>query len=124
SDLGDSEQTPVDLATVTDYALMTAMLAPRGALLTFNAKDNCCFASDHALTPLLDAASPIYRLFGKEANLRAHVNHDPGTHNYLKDNRQALYRMLGDQFYPGQADYSADEIPSDAEIKTVDQLRV
>ena len=124
SDLGDSEQTPVDLATVTDYALMTAMLAPRAALLTFNAKDNCCFAADHALTPLLDAATPIYRLYGQEANLRTHVNHDPGTHNYLKDNRQALYRMLGDQFFPGQADYSAEEIPSDAEIKTVDQLRV
>ena len=59
TDLGDSEQTPVDLATVTDYAMMTAMLAPRAALLTFNAKDNCCFAADHALTPLLEAASPI-----------------------------------------------------------------
>lgn len=124
SDLGDSEQTPVDLATVTDYALMTAMLAPRAALLTFNAKDDCCFASDHALTPLLDAATPIYRLYGQEGKLRAHVNRDPGTHNYLKDNRQALYRMLGDQFFPGQADYPVDEIPSDAEIKAVDQLRV
>jgi dienelactone hydrolase len=124
SDLGDSEQTPVDLATVTDYALMTAMLAPRAALLTFNAKDNCCFASDHALTPLLDAATPIYRLYGQEGRLRAHINTDPGTHNYLKDNRQALYRMLGDQFFPGQADYAVEEIPSDSEIKTVDQLRV
>jgi dienelactone hydrolase len=124
SDLGDSEQTPVDLATVTDYALMTAMLAPRAALLTFNAKDNCCFASDHALTPLIDAATPIYRLYGEETKLRAHVNHDPGTHNYLKDNRQALYRMLGDQFFPGQADYPVEEIPSDPEIKSVDQLRV
>ena len=124
SDLGDSEQTPVDLATVTDYALMTAMLAPRGALLTFNAKDNCCFAADHALPPLLEAATPIYKLFGKEANLRTHINHDPGTHNYLKDNRQAFYRMLGDQFFPGRADNFGDEIPSDAEIKTADQLRV
>ena len=124
SDLGDSEQTPVDLATITDYALMTAMLAPRAALLTFNAKDNCCFASDHALTPLLDAALPIYRLHGEEARLRTHINHDPGTHNYLKDNRQALYRMLGDQFSPGQPDESAEEVPSDSEIKTVDQLRV
>jgi dienelactone hydrolase len=124
TDLGDSEQTPVDLATVTDYALMTAMLAPRAALLTFNAKDNCCFAADHALTPLLDAATPIYRLYGQEDKLRTHVNHDPGTHNYLKDNRQALYRMIGDQFFPGQTDYPGDEIPSDAEIKTADQLRV
>ena len=124
SDLGDSEQTPVDLGTVTDYALMTAMLAPRAALLTFNAKDNCCFAADHALAPLLDAATPIYRLFGREANLRTHVNHDPGTHNYLKDNRQAFYKMVGDQFFPGRSDFSAEEIPSDAEVKTVDQLKV
>ncbi len=124
SDLGDSEQTPVDLATVTDYALMTAMLAPRSALLTFNAKDNCCFAADHALPPLLEAAGPIYKLFGKESNLRTHINHDPGTHNYLKDNRQALYRMLGDQFFNGRGDDLAEEIPSDAEVKTADQLRV
>jgi hypothetical protein len=124
TDLGDSEQTPVDLATVTDYALMTAMLAPRAALLTFNAKDNCCFAADHALTPLLDAASPIYRLYGQETRLRTHINHDPGTHNYLKDNRQALYKMVGDQFFPGQADFAGEEIPSEAEVKTPEQLRV
>jgi hypothetical protein len=124
SNLGDSEQTPVDLATVTDYALMTAMIAPRAALLAFNAKDDCCLAADHALTPLLDAATPIYRLYGQEGKLRAHVKTDPGTHNYLKENRQALYRMLGDQFFPGQADYIDDEIPSDSEIKNVDQLRV
>jgi cephalosporin-C deacetylase-like acetyl esterase len=124
SDLGDSEQTPVDLATVTDYSLMTAMLAPRAALLTFNAKDNCCFAADHAPAPLLEAATPIYRLYGREAHLRTHINEDPGTHNYLKDNRQALYRMLGDEFFPGQPGYSAEEIPSDAEIKPVDQLKV
>ena len=124
SDLGDSEQTPVDLATVTDYAIMTALIAPRAALLTFNAKDNCCFASDHALPPLLEAAEPIYRLYDKKSSLRSHVNLDPGTHNYLKDNREAFYRMLGDQFFPDRADYSAEEIPSDAEVKTVEQLRV
>ncbi len=123
-DLGDSEQTPVDLANVTDYALMTAMLAPRAALLTFNAKDNCCFAADHALAPLLDAAAPIYRLYGQESRLRTHVNQDPGTHNYLKDNRQALYRMVGDQFFPGLADFSAEEIAVESEIKSAEQLRV
>ena len=124
TDLGDSEQTPTDLATITDYAPMTAMLAPRAALLTFNAKDNCCFAADHALTPLLDAASPIFRLFGQESKLRSHVNSDPGTHNYLKDNRQALYRMVGDQFFTGRADYSAEELPAEAEVKTADALKV
>src|SRR5439155_16035861 len=35
-DLGDSEQTPNDLATVADYTHLTAMMAPRPTLLTFN----------------------------------------------------------------------------------------
>ena len=65
-DLGDSEQTPCDLATVADYAHLTAMLAPRPTLLTYNAKDNCCFAAGYALPPLLDAARPFFKLFGKD----------------------------------------------------------
>tara|TARA_Y100001934_G_scaffold282866_1_gene398925 strand:+ start:6648 stop:8570 length:1923 start_codon:yes stop_codon:yes gene_type:complete len=120
SDLGDCEQTPNDLGTVTDYAHMTAMLAPRPALLTFNVADKCCFASGHALQPLLDAANPIYRLYGAEKSLRSHVNHDPGTHNFLLDNRQQFYRMLGDFFDGGDA----KEIPSENEIKTIEELNV
>ena len=71
SDLGDSEQTPVDLGATADYSLLTAMLAPRAALLTFNATDDCCFAAGHALPPLLAAAQPIYHLFGKDNELLA-----------------------------------------------------
>ena len=97
SDLGDSEQTPSDLATVVDYAHLTAMLAPRGALLTYNAKDNCCFATGHALQPLLDAAGPVFKLFKADAKLRWHNNHVPGTHNFEQENREVLYRMLGDK---------------------------
>jgi dienelactone hydrolase len=124
SDLGDSEQTPCDLASVADYAHLTAMMAPRPLLLTNNLKDDCCFASPHAQPPLLEAAGPIYKLYGKESSLRSHVNADPGTHNFLKDNRQALYRMLGDFFYAGDKGYSADEIESDKEIKTKEELAV
>ena len=58
SDLGDSEQTPTDLAMLADYTHLTAMRAPRPTLLTYNAKDECCFASAHALPPLLDAVTP------------------------------------------------------------------
>src|SRR5436190_6422151 len=47
-DLGDSEQTPVDLGKFADYAHLTAMLAPRPALLANNAFDNCCFRADYA----------------------------------------------------------------------------
>ena len=123
SDLGDSEQTPCDLATVVDYAQLTAMRAPNPMLLTFNAQDDCCFRADHALQPLLDAAGPVYKLYGKEANLRSHVNEVPGTHNYLRDNREAFYRMAGDHFFAAQP-FDATEIPSDTEVKTKEQLQV
>lgn len=124
SDLGDSEQTPCDLGVFADYDHLTALLAPRPALLTFNAADNCCFKADHALPPLLDAARPIYRLFGREDRLRAHVNTDPGDHNFALDNRQALYRMLGDHFFAGDASFNAAEIPAEGELKTAEQLQV
>jgi dienelactone hydrolase len=124
SDLGDSEQTPCDLATVTDYAPMTAMMAPRATLLTFNAKDDCCFRAGHALPPLMEAAGPVFRLFGGEEKLRTHVNEDPGTHNYLLDNRQAFYRMVGDHFFADRQGFDAKEIPSEPEVRTAEELQV
>jgi dienelactone hydrolase len=124
SDLGDSEQTPCDLATVVDYTHLTAMMAPRPTLLTFNQKDDCCFAAPHALPPLVAAAAPVFRLFGREGNLRAHVNFDPGTHNYLLDNRQAFYQITSDFWStPGQV-FNPREIHSDDEVKTAEQLNV
>ena len=124
SDLGDSEQTPCDLATVVDYAHLTAMMAPRPLLLTFNVKDNCCFRADHALQPLMDAAQPIYTAFDKRDNLQNHQNISPGDHNFGEDNREALYQMLGVHFFPNQIGYSDREIPSKEEIKTAEQLSV
>jgi hypothetical protein len=124
TDLGDSEQTPNDLATVADYTHLTAMLAGRGALLTYNNKDNCCFASDHALAPLEEAASPIFSLLGQPARLRTHVNYDPGTHNFELDNRQAFYRALGAEFFPGDAGFDAAEIPVEGEVKKAEELEV
>ena len=124
SDLGDSEQTPVDLGAVADYTQLTGMLAPRPALLTFCAEDNCCFRADHALQPLLRGALPAYRLFAREWALGSHVNTDPGNHNFEKDNREALYRALGTHFFPGDADFETREIPSEAELRTPDQLTV
>src|SRR5579885_3445425 len=97
-DLGDSEQTPCDLATIADYTHLTAMLAPRAGLLTFNAKDNCCLEAGYAMPPLVEAALPIYRLYGKGRFLRTHVNYTPVDHNYGADNRQALYGMIGAHF--------------------------
>ena len=123
-DLGDSEQTPSDLAAYADYAHLTAMLAPRAALLTFNQTDDCCFESTYALEPLVSAARPIYRLLGQENRLRTHVNIDPGTHNFGQDNREALYSMLGDTFFAQDPSYTAAEIDCQDELKTKDQLNV
>jgi hypothetical protein len=123
-DLGDTEQAPCDLGTLADYTHLTALMAPRPLLLTYNDKDDCCFESGYALPPLVEAATPVYRLYDREKALRTHVNSDPGTHNYEKDNRQAFYHMVGDFFYPGDRSYKADEIPSDGEVKSADQLAV
>ena len=125
SDLGDSEQTPVDLGITADYAHLTAMLAPRAVLLTYNEKDNCCFASGHALEPLVQAALPVYKLLGQESRFRTHINTDPGTHNFLLDNRQALYAMIRDQWLAGkEASFPTAELPLDSELKSREILDV
>jgi dienelactone hydrolase len=123
-DLGDSEQTPNDLATVVDYTHLTAMLAPRPALLTYNATDHCCFLAENALPRLLDAASPIYALYGKENHFQTHINTVPGTHNFEQDNREALYQFIGEFFYTDDPSYSPVEIDSEAEVKTSEELSV
>jgi dienelactone hydrolase len=124
SDLGDSEQTPTDLAMTADYAHLTAMRAPRPTLLTYNAKDECCFASAHALPPLLDAARPIFELAGVGPRLRSHVNEDPGTHNFERENREQLYKMVGDHFFDDDASFDAKEIDSQKEVKSAEELNV
>ena len=122
-DMGDSEQTPNDLALYADYTHLTAMLANRAALLTYNAKDQCCFIAGHALPPLLNAAQPVFDLLGRGGFLRSHINHDPGSHNFELDNRQQLYRFIGDIFYDGR-DFDWREIPSADEVKSADALWV
>ncbi len=124
SDLGDPEQTPNDLGMIADYIHLTAMRAPRPTLLTKNLTDNCCFAAPHALPPLLAAVKPIYKLYGKPDNLRAHVNADPGDHNFGLDNREALYRAFQDFFYDRSPSFNSREIPCEKELKTFDELKV
>ncbi len=123
-DLGDSEQTPNGLGAFTDYDEMTAWRAPQPTLLIFNASDNCCFKAGNALPPLMTAARPVFHLYDDDVNLQVHVNKVPGTHNYGLDNRQALYRFLGAVFFPDDPRYPKDEIPSDKELKTAEQLKV
>ena len=123
-DLGDSEQTPVDLASIADYTTLTAMRAPRPTMISNNAYDNCCFRGDYANAPLIWAARPFYALYGAADKLTAHINFDPG-HNYGQENREAFYRFVRDNFYGGDdAAFSAKEIPSEADVRTAEQLRV
>jgi hypothetical protein len=119
-DLGDSEQTPVDLGKYADYAHLTAMLAPRPAMLVHNAFDNCCFRADYAMAPLLVAVQPIYALMGQPGNLQHHANFDQG-HNYGLDNRQAFYRFLGQHFFPNGG-FTDQETPAD--LRKTEDLRM
>jgi hypothetical protein len=73
---------------------------------------------------LLEAAQPVFKLFGQEDRLRSHINYDPGTHNYERDNREAFYHMVGDNFYAGDASFDAKEIPSETEYMTKEQMDV
>jgi len=123
-DLGDSEQTPTDLAAFADYAHLTALLAPRPALLTFNAKDNCCFASGHAMAPLLNAAQPVYDLLGASDRLTTHVNEDPGDHNFEADNRRALYASMARAFSLDEDGFVKEAVPEAGEIRTLEALSV
>jgi hypothetical protein len=123
-DLGDSEQAPNDMAVIGDYAHLTALRAPRPTLLTYNASDDCCFKSGHTLEPLLNAARPIFALYGAEDRLRSHVNHVPGTHNFDRENREQFYALLGDFFYPGDGTFVRTEIDSQQELKTAEELHV
>ncbi len=124
ADLGDSEQTPSDLATVVDYTHLTAMRAPRPTLLTNNDRDRCCFKAGDALPLLLESTRPIYRLYNQTDKLWVHVNHVPGSHNYEQDNREALYRILQAQFAKGSAEFPTEEIDCHAELKSTAELQV
>lgn len=123
-DLGDSEQAPTDMAAMADYSHLTALRAPRPTLLTYNSKDDCCFQSGHALEPLARSARPVFALYGAADALRTHINHDPGTHNFERDNRQQYYAMIGDHFFPGDPDYPRQELPSEAELREAKYLEV
>ncbi len=123
-DLGDSEQTPVDLGSIADYTTLTAMRAPKPTMIGNNAYDNCCFRGDYANAPLIWAARPFYALYGAADKLTAHINFDIG-HNYGQENREAFYRFVRDNFYGGNdAAFSEKEIPSEADVRTPEQLRI
>ncbi len=121
NDIGDLEQCPVDLTTVLDYQLMTAMLAPRPVLQILNETDDCCFATPRTRPVIYDALQPTWEAFGAGERFQFHSNFDPGTHNYEADNRAALYRFLREQWgLPGPA----RDTHREREVLPEGQLRV
>jgi hypothetical protein len=123
NDLGDEEQSPVDLGTVCDYVHLTAMLAPRYALIIANTKDTCCFRADRAKESVVDPVKPVYELFDKSDNFDFHANEDPGTHNYDKDNREAFYKFVNKHFLP-KGEGKDEEIPVDDEVRKQADLAI
>lgn len=122
-DLGDSEQTPSDLASLADYTHLSALMAPRALLLTYNAKDSCCFRGDYAVGNLLQQARPAFALTNAAGKLDYHVNYDNG-HNYERDNREAFYRFVHRQLLAGRAGFDPSEIDVTADIRTLDALKI
>jgi len=98
ADMGDQEQMPVDLTTVLDFNTMTAMLAPRPALLILNDKDDCCFVTNRTRPLIYDAVCPTYAAMGALDKFQTYNNFVPGTHNYGPDNRSQCYRFLNRHF--------------------------
>lgn len=122
SSIGDLEQNPSDLISLGDYVHLTALLAPRPALLIYNATDNCCFKSATVRPNTYEPVIPFYEQAGVGERFEYYENSDPGTHNYELDNRQQLYRFLNKHFQ--LSDGSSDEIPSGDEVQTADALKI
>ena len=61
-------------------------------------------------SPLVEAARPIFALYGAEDRLRSHVNHVPGTHNFEQENREQLYAVIGDFLFRAMRHLSATRL--------------
>lgn len=118
-DLDEIEENATDLTQDEDYPLFAAMRAPHPTMLIHNAEDDCCFRADLVKPYIYDQVRPFFRLFGKVDNLAWHENHDPGTHNYQLDNRERAYGFFTQQF---GLPVTPNEIPSDDEIRSADEL--
>ena len=123
ADTGDVEQNANDLVSIADYSHLTALLAPRPALLIYNAKDDCCFPAHRAKPAVYDPVLPLYEKLGAAGDFQFHTNHDPGTHNYERDNREAFYRFIDQRFLPANTLGDRD-LPCDGEVKKPEELAV
>ncbi len=123
ADRGDIEQNAADLAATADYPLLTAMLAPRPALLLYNEHDDCCFRTARAKPSVFDPVQPLYASLGRRDAFEFHNNVVPGTHNYEQEHRERFYRFLNRHFLHGGQGRD-EEIPSEDEIRTEEELTV
>ena len=121
ADIGDLEQIPSDLCSVTDFDALTAMLAPRPTLLIYNRNDDCCFQTRRTRRSIYQPVKPYFATLGGARNLGFHDNVDPGTHNYDADNRSQLYRFLNRHF---RLDTSGEDLPWRDELRTESELNV
>ena len=121
ADIGDLEQVPVDLCTVADFDTMTALFAPRPALLIYNLRDDCCFRSRRTRQSVYRPVKPLYEMLGVGDHCRFYENVNPGTHNYEADSRGQLYRFLTRHF---GLDTPEEDLPYEEELLSESQLRV
>ncbi len=120
-DTDEIEENPTGFTEGEDYPDLVAMRAPRPTLLIHNAEDDCCFRADLVKPYIYDQTRVFFRLFGHEDWLAWHENTDPSTHNYQLDNRQQAYSFFAKHF---GLPTPSNEIPSDAEIGTLEELKV
>ena len=123
ADRGDIEQNAADLASTADYPVLTAMLAPRPALLLYNEYDDCCFQTARARPSVYEPVRPLYASYGRQDAFEFHNNIDPGTHNYEREHRETFYRFLNRHFLPGACGRD-EEIPSADEVRSEEELTV
>ncbi len=120
-DTDEVEESPTDFTMNEDYPFLVALRAPRPTLLIHNAEDDCCFRADLVKPYIYEQVKPFFKLYGDESALAWHENRDPGTHNYQLDNREQAYRFFTQHFH---LPVTPDEIVSDAEIRSPQQLAV
>jgi hypothetical protein len=120
-DIGDIEQNPTDFLVGRDYSHLTAMRAPKPTLLIYNGEDDCCFRAPLVKNDIFDRVQPFYALFNARDRFGWHENADSGDHNYQLDNRQQSYRFFARHFNLPAVE---KEAAVDAEVRTVDELRV
>ena len=120
-DTNEVEESPSDFTVDEDYPFLVALRAPRPTLLIHNAEDDCCFRADLVKPYIYEQIKPFFKLYGAESALGWHENRDPGTHNYQLDNREQAYEFFTEHFH---LPVTPDEIVSDAEIRTAQELAV